>query len=61
MKFGPLEDQVAFETSEDLSNVPDGMKLTVVGQYERFIEYTRVIGSTGRAPYLRASLAFRNR
>lgn len=59
IRMGDVE-YVAFETSENLSNIPDGVKLTIVGQYERLIEYTRVIGSTGRAPYLKGSLVFRH-
>ncbi|MEK7469258.1 MAG: hypothetical protein AAB074_17935 [Planctomycetota bacterium] len=54
-------DYVAFEASEDLSHVPDGVTMTVMGQYEQLIEYRRVIGSTGRAPLLKDSLVFRQR
>ena len=60
IRMGDVE-YVAFATSDDLSNTPDGVRLTIVGQYEKLIEYTRVIGSTGRAPYLKDALVFKQR
>lgn len=52
---------IAFHTSENLSHVPDGTTLTVVGQYERQMEFQRVLGNTGRCPVVKDAVVLRDR